>query len=246
MFYGGINMAYCRKCGTQLKDEDVFCYMCGQSIDRGESLPKGDSFDEDGTPILAVPSMTKEESINLAEKLKTEYGAIEKLQRDISDNETVLKRPVNPSGRRHSAFKFFWPFLIFAYLALNVIYIGGVLISASNSDEGGMIASLFLGLAAAAGLLIFGGVRAGRKRDRLNQEIADVEYQMRKRQNDLVNRNNELKTKLTIKKREVSQYTSMIPSKFRTKQYMDRVLMLLQTGRAESFADAINMLKGAK
>ena len=238
-------MAYCRKCGTKLKDEDVFCYMCGQSIDRGEpSSPVVDSFDEDGTPILAVPSMTKEESIELAEKLKAEYGAIEKLQRDISDNETVLKRPVNPSGRRHSAFKFFWPFLIYAYLALNIIYIVGALISGANNDEGGIIASLFLGLGAAAGLLIFGGIRAGRKRDSLNQALADEEYQMRKRQNDLVNRNNELKTKLTSKKREVSQYTSMIPSKFRTKQYMDRVLMLLQTGRAESFADAINMLKG--
>ena len=239
-------MAYCRKCGTLLKDEDVFCFMCGQAIDRGETSPVVDSFDEDGTPILAVPSMTKEESINLAEKLKAEYAAVEKLQRDISDNETVLKRPVNPSGRRHSAFKFFWPFLIFAYIALNVIYLVGVLISSANNDEGGMIFSLFLGLAAAAGLLIFGGVRAGRKRDRLNQQLADEEYQMRKRQNDLVTRNNELKTKLKNKKHELSQYQNMIPGKFRTKHYMERVLMLLQTGRAESFADAINMLKGTK
>ena len=27
-------MAYCRKCGAQLKEDDVFCFLCGQPIDR--------------------------------------------------------------------------------------------------------------------------------------------------------------------------------------------------------------------
>ena len=63
------------------------------------------------------PKMSKEDSIALAEKLTHEYKALEKLRTQISDNETILKRPVDGSYAQHAAFKFFWPFFIYAVLA---------------------------------------------------------------------------------------------------------------------------------
>ena len=187
--------------------------------------------------------MSKEESIALAEKLRDEYSAIERLQREINDNQTALKKPVVLSGRRYSMFRFFWPFFIFAYLALNVIYIVGIIISAGNDNSDGFLASFFIAMAAAVGILIFGGIHASRKRDRLNEQLGEEEYMIRKRQRDLETHTAESMKKLTIKKKGVSEYQNLVPSRFRAKHYMERVLILIRTDRAADFYEAIGMLE---
>ena len=219
-------MAYCRKCGAKLKDDDVFCYMCGESVNIE-------------TDSVSSPT-SKEESIALAENLKAEFSALEKLQKEIVDNQTRLGRPVVYNDRRYSAFRFFWPFLIYAYLALNVIYIIGAVISASNQDQGGMVLGFFIGLAAAAGLLIYGGSYAGNKRDRLNKEISDEEYQKRKRYKELAERTNVLITRLNNRKIDNLE---LVPVQFRTKHHMERVIALLQSDRAANFSEALKMLE---
>ena len=152
-------MAYCRKCGAQLKEDDVFCFMCGQPIDKVANA-EAESVLGNEVPVTesARPVMSKEESIALAEKLRDEYSAIERLQREINDNQTALKKPVVLSGKRYSMFRFFWPFFIYAYIALYVIYLVGIFISAGINEVDGIIASLFISIAAAVGLLIFGGI----------------------------------------------------------------------------------------
>ena len=239
-------MANYRKCGAQLKEDDVFCFMCGQPIDRQaneDAFAKTETGNEASVSEQALPQMSKEESIALAEKLRDEYSAIERLQKEINENQTALKKPVVLSGRRYSMFRFFWPFFIFAYLALNVVYIIGIIISAGNDDADGFLASFFIAIAAAVGILIFGGIHASRKRDRLNEQLGAEEYMIRKRQRDLETHTAEIMKNLSIKKKEVSESQNLVPIRFRTKRCMERVLILLQTGRAESFADAINQLK---
>jgi hypothetical protein len=49
--------------------------------------------------------------------------------------------------------------------------------------------------------------------------------------------------KLTIKKKGVSEYQNLVPSRFRTKYYMERVLILIRTDRAADFYDAIGLLE---
>jgi hypothetical protein len=150
-------MAYCRKCGAQIKEDDVFCFLCGQPIDRQvnkEAFAVAETGNETVVSEQARTQMSKEESIALAEKLRDEYSAIERLQREINDNQTALKKPVVLFGRRYSMFRFFWPFFIFAYLALNVIYIVGIIISAGNDNEDGFLASFFIAMAAAVGILL--------------------------------------------------------------------------------------------
>ena len=97
-------MAYCRKCGAQLKEDDVFCFLCGQPIDRQankEAFAVAETGNETVVSEQVRPQMSKEESIALAEKLRDEYSAIERLQREINDNQTALKKPVVLSGRRY-------------------------------------------------------------------------------------------------------------------------------------------------
>lgn len=237
-------MAYCRKCGAQLKDEDVFCFMCGQPIDKqanADAIAELKEASPESEP--ARPSMSKEESIALAEKLRDEYSAIERLQRELGDNQAALQRPVILSGRRYSTFRFFWPFLIYAYIALNAFYLIGMIISAGSNDETGIAFGFVIGLCAAVGLLIFGGMRAGRKRDMRNEEIAEEEDMIRRRHKDLETRTSEIITKLNNKKRGVSEYQNLVPIRFRSKHYMDRVLVLIQTDRAAGFYEAIDMLE---
>lgn len=239
-------MAYCRKCGAQLKEDDVFCFLCGQLIDRQantEAFAVAETGKETVVSEQARPQMSKEESIALAEKLRDEYSAIERLQREINDNQTALKKPVVFSGRRYSMFRFFWPFFIFAYLALIVVYIIGIIISAGNDDPDGILASFFIAIAAAVGILIFGGIHASRKRDRLNEQLGEEEHMIRKRQRDLETHTSESMRKLTIKKKGVSEYQNLVPSRFRTKHYMERVLILIRTDRAADFYEAIGMLE---
>ena len=236
-------MAYCRKCGAQLKEDDVFCFMCGQPIDKQANADAVAELEKAiPAPESARPSLSKEESIALAEKLRDEYSSIERLQRELGDNQTALQRPVILSGKRYSAFRFFWPFLIYAYIALNAFYIIGMIISAGNNDETGIAFGFVIGLCAAVGLLIFGGIRAGRKRDMRNEEIAEEEDMILRRHKDLETRTSQIITKLNNKKRGVSEYQNLVPIKYRTKHYMDRVLILIQTDRAAGFYEAIDML----
>ncbi len=236
-------MAYCRKCGAQLKEDDVFCFMCGQPIDKVANA-EAESVLGNEVPVTesARPVMSKEESIALAEKLRDEYSAIERLQREINDNQTALKKTVVLSGKRYSMFRFFWPFFIYAYIALYVIYLVGIFISAGINEVDGIIASLFISIAAAVGLLIFGGIYASRKRDRLNEQLGEEEYMIRKRQRDLETHTAEIMNKLSIKKKGVSEYQNLVPIRFRKKHYMERVLILIQTDRAAGFYEAIDML----
>ena len=232
-------MAYCRNCGALLKDDDIFCFKCGQSIDKQANEDSEMEFSNDGS---ATAPVSKEESIALAEKLKTEYGAVERLQKEITENETSLKKPLTFSGRRYSAFRFFWPFFIFAYLALNGVFLVGVIASSGSDDGTGITITVLLAFASAIGLLIFGGVRAGRKRDALNEELIEQENHMRQRRREIENKTVELKTKLKNKKQELSEYQSLVPIKFRTKHYMEKVVILLQSDRAENFQDALKAL----
>ena len=238
-------MAYCRKCGAQLKDDDVFCFMCGQPIDRqanADAFAAAQNATAVAAPEQARPQMSKEESIALAEKLRDEYSVIERLQKEVNENQTALQKPVVLSGRRYSMFRFFWPFFIYAYIALNAIYLVGMIISSESNDGDGIIFAFLFGLTAAVGLLIFGGVHAGRKRDRLNEEIGEEENMIRKRHRDLETRTAELITKLNNKKRGVSEYQNLVPIRFRTKHYMERVLILIQTDRAADFYEALGIL----
>ena len=232
-------MAYCRNCGAQLNDDDIFCFKCGQAVDRNANE---DAVAENMYDASAAVPMSKEESIALAEKLKVEYSTIERLHKEVSENETALRRPISLSGRRYSAFRFFWPFLIYAYLALNAVLILGVIFASADDTGSGYMITLFLAFGTAVGLLIFGGVRAGRKRDSLNEELYWDEQNILKKQKDLENRTAELKVKLKNKKNDVAEYQKIVPSKYRTKYYMERVILLLQTDRATDFNDAIKSL----
>ena len=224
-------MAFCNKCGTELTGDDVFCPKCGNKIDP-------EIFEE--TKAHELPSMTREESIALATKLAAEYGALEKLKQEISEAEIIIKRPL-PETPRHSAFKFFWPFIIIGVVVYIVLYVFiAVIFLAGGSDVGAAIAPgiAFVGLGAT--LAIGGGV-ARNKRDTLNNQEALRMHYLRGKIEEMKKRTSELKTSYSVKKKSLAEYNAIVPESQRTKARMENVRRLIDSGKADNFYDALKL-----
>ncbi len=229
------SMPFCSKCGNELNVEDIFCSKCGFKSDFNEDADAAAAQDTS----VDRPAMTKEESIALAEKLSKDYKTLERLNKDISDNETILSRPADYQFRPHSAFKFFWPYLIYAAIAFWILYFLFVFIASGTSSAGVLIVGM-LCLCSPVILLIVGGVKAFRSREEANAAESE-EIRRRKVDNEnLKKRTDDLRLKRTVITKRLSDYNQIVPPALRTSTRMEKSRILIQTGKAEDFYDAID------
>ena len=91
-------------------------------------------------------------------------------------------------------------------------------------------------------ILIVGGKSAVNKRNELNFQVDNRNQSERKRYRETQEKTEILKTQFAVKKNKLKTYNDMVPLKFRTSRHMNRVKALIQTGKAESFTDAIALL----
>lgn len=227
-------MPFCSKCGNELNVEDIFCSKCGFRSDFNEDA---DAAAQDTS--VNRPAMTKEESIALAEKLSKDYKALERLNKDISDNETILSRPADYQFRPHSAFKFFWPYLIYAAIAFWILYFLFVFIASGTSSAGVLIVGM-LCLCSPVILLIVGGVKAFRSREEANAAESEAIRRRKVDNENLKKRTDELRLKRTVITKRLSDYNQIVPPALRTSTRMEKSRVLIQTGKAEDFYDAID------
>lgn len=186
-------------------------------------------------PVAPKPKMSKEESLALAEKLTHEYKALEKLRTQISDNETIIKRPVDGSYAQHAAFKFFWPFFIYAFIAYIAVAVLARIFVAKETT--GLWVLLLIGIP--VGLLIYGGVHSCRKRDILNAEASELARSRRDNADKLRRETEEMKSKLKTLETRVSKMDSAIPAHHRNSGHMAKVKTLIEAGKADSLEDAL-------
>lgn len=237
-------MAFCNKCGKEITNEDLFCPKCGNKIELEPSdyvKPEVEATEEK-VPASEFSSMTREESIALAGKLATEYGALEKLKQEIDEAEAIIKRPL-PEPLRHTAFKFFWPFFIVAGVVYFVVYlvVAALFIAGGSSGDMGGTAGGFIGLIAFAATLILGGNYARNKRDNMNLQESMRLQTLRGKIDEMKKKTATLKTKYSTKKKELSEYDDIVPTSRRTKQNMEKAKALLEGGKAENLFDAVRM-----
>ena len=224
-------MAFCNKCGTELAADDLFCPKCGNKTVIEEAV----------TSAPELPSMTKEESIALAEKLSAEYGALEKLKHEIDEAELMIKRPV-PAAPRHAAFKFFWPFIIIGIVVYIIVYlIVGFAFAAGGSGSSGVAVAPGAAFVALGATLAIGGNFARSKRDKLNYLEEKRIGTLRGKMDELKKMTSELKTKYSVKKRSLAKYDAFIPEHQRTRSRMENIRILLDSGKADNFYEALKM-----
>ncbi|MBO7453650.1 MAG: zinc-ribbon domain-containing protein [Clostridiales bacterium] len=228
-------MPICSKCGRELRDDDIFCSKCGKKIDDSEQV------DEEIEKPAELEKLSLEESIALAEKLSVDYASLEKIRNDIAENEATLRKPVIQRPR-YSAFRFFWPFFVYAFISFWVIYLVGGIISINLASSGGVIFSIILAFASVVVLLIYGGSRAVNMRDSLNSAAAGSEHADKRKREELSDKTASLRTDMNLLRKNLTVYDARVPSAFRKKTTMERVKGLLQTGKAADFDEAIKML----
>ncbi len=218
-------MPFCSKCGAEILEDQVFCAKCG--------APTGNS-----EPV--IPQMTKEESIAFADKLISEYKKLEKISQEIEDNEHQMNRPIESYPKQHAAFKYFWPFLIYAAVSFTGFYILAGLFG--RSSVGLTMVLLLLALASIPFFLIYGGIRARRIRDELN--AAEISFLNNKKDHleDLRKENSILKTKQRTMLKDIKEYEAMLPPSLRSSAQISRAKILIQSGKAEDFADAVEKM----
>ena len=229
-------MAFCSKCGFELREGDAFCAKCGQSFAEDAELMGLSS------PVV---QMTAQESIDLADKLGSIYENLRVIREEISDcEEGIRKNTHDPNPPRYSAFRFFWPFLIIAVVAFWVVFFIciGILL-ASNGSADGVYVSEFIALIAAVIVLIAGGTRARNKRDELNASVANYERTKSKKKHDLNIKLDELKKSQRAFQKSTEEYSTLVPAALRNKKTMERVKMLIQQGQAQTFTEAIDICR---
>ena len=213
---------------------DVFCKKCG-------------------TKVETVERLSPEESIALAKNLEKKYGEWDAVKDEISDLERDYKRYLLPEKRpRYSAFRFFWPFLIYSQLAeLGVcliailILLGGGFRSESSFDslESGMY---FFAFIAAAVTLIIGGVYATKKRDRMNSALIETEYSIMNKQKNIEARIIELKSRQKLLEQDLKQYNGWLPATLRNTHGVKKARAYIESGEARDLYEAAMLCQNRK
>ena len=218
-------MPFCSKCGAELLPNDLFCAKCGAQNDISEPV---------------IPQMTKEESLAFADKLIAEYRKLEKLDAEIEENNRQIARPIEDYPKQHAAFKYFWPFLIYAAVSFTGFYILAGLFG--RSSVGLTMVLLLLALASIPFFLIYGGIRARRIRDELN--AAEISFLNNKKDHliELKKENSVLQTKRGKLVRELKEYENMLPPSMRSSAQISKAKIFIQSGKAEDFADAVEKM----
>ena len=194
--------------------------MCGAPVERN-----------DETSDLSV-----EESIALADKLKTRYSQVEKLEREVEDNNKRINGPLNLEYRRYSFFRFYWKFLVFAAIAFYLMLI----IALIADGAGFLVAMVYI---VPIGILIAGIFLAIKRRNLENDAIERGNDTVVEQRRTLEKKNEELKKTLYTRKMELNQFNDIVPAQFRKSASMAQVKSLLITKKASSFNEAFRMLK---
>lgn len=217
---------FCNKCGNELDFNAAFCNQCGAPVEKDDQ-----------------PEMSVEESIAFADKLKTRYSQVEKLEREVTDNEKRIASPLNLNFRQYSFFRFYWKFLVFAAIAFFVLDFITIIVAASGASDGGAIFMLILTFGVPIGILIVGIFVAAKRRDEENYAISLGNEDVKQQRKKLEEKTAELKNTLNARKRDLKQFDDMVPAQYRKSSSMAQVKALLVSGKASSFRDAFRLLR---
>ena len=248
-------MPFCSKCGIRLNDDDLFCPKCGRKVviyednsisEKTKTEAETVSSEDPAENTFDYSGLSYSESVILADKLYKQYRLLEQTQDKISELETSINRPSDTPVRAHSAFRYFWPSLIIAAVGFVVTYVIGtifVIISHPSDYEVAVGIAAVIAVAVAAAILIIGGVRARKKRDNEQSSLNEDEISRNKRKDQMRAEASTHRTKATSIRKSLKSYETGIPKEMRNSKSMNKVKNFLQTHKAETIADAFEMLK---
>ena len=229
-------MAICANCGAALAEGAVFCDQCGSKVISSGS---------ESNAAASSGSDTREEGIRLADYLALKYDTLEKLKNEINDIEFNIKKiQVSPEPPRYSVFRFFWPFFIIALgVCFFVTLIASIVAANSSYPNVGMVFAEILGYLSIPVVLIIGLFVAKARRNAANEELAAKEMTLTRKADDLHKKVVELRNQQSQINIELTAYKDMLPASMRNKTQLQKIKRLLEAGKAQSFAEAVEQMK---
>ena len=220
-------MAFYRKCGEFMADDDLVCVKCGTKVANG-----------------------KDDLIDKLVKYKQLLGENEELETMIRpQSEFPTSEPV---FKKRSFMKYFWPFLIAAvvggyliYMLSSVIIVATTTSAYSQATASSVLGDAFVGLILAlivAAAIAFIGVKISKSKQEAHN--SNAEYMMRETseryQKGLMNQK-----MLNIYQEninEMRQYERIVPEPYRSSAKVGSIINLLNEDKAQTVEEAIMLL----
>jgi len=241
-------MAFCGKCGHELADDMLFCNKCGARTELGdkETVEEPKKIIK-SAPVKKViddpdrPEMDLNESLKFVEDLQEKYHEMEKLAGEAEHNLELMKSPVETNYRRHSFIRFYWPFMLIAFIAFDVLFIWWIIMAGARDSNLLVLYSILL-FAVPVALLIIGIPIATVKRNNANKTFDNLEELNIRKRRELKDRTEELKREYNSKESQMAKYNKIVPQDFRSSASMARIRILLKSGKATDYYDALEKL----
>ena len=228
-------MLYCNKCGAELTGDSLFCSKCGSKITPRVNLNVPST--EETSP--AAP-LSVEGSIALAEKLYEKYKEIETDKAKIAKYEEIIRRPI-PAVKSHSAFKYFLPWLITAPVISSFIFWFGMRLVVVEGTVGSLYVIFFISAVAFAATLAIGGGLARNIRNDMNYLEIARHRELHGKMDELKKKTASLRSRCSSLQSSVKEYEAIVPATHRSSEMMLEVMTLLESGKADSFNDALRL-----
>ena len=228
-------MPFCNKCGKKLDESDMFCSVCGAKVYKAEQNQGTSGSNLSNESSDPASGMSKTESIALLEKLASKYGSLERTQKEIKDIEQSIEKTTSYQAKQHSAFKFFWPYMVYSAIAAAVF---AVLAFVVYPLFGVFIAAAYI---VPIVLTIVGAVRARHLRDKYNNELFNSETRRRRKKREDEERLSQLRSNESSLKKQLEQYDKIVPANMRSKSRLTMAKRMLEMDKVHSFEEAMKL-----
>lgn len=219
-------MAICWKCGTIIGDGAEFCPKCGPGSNGAGS--------SDERSVLI-------KKIDEYRLLLDEY---EFLSKNVEPQSKFQDESEDPSLKKRSFFKFFWPFLVISAI---ILYATGALLSvyvnfAHGRDVLTVLVAPFLGMGFAAVLIVFGIKYSKRKQKEMNSR-AETLTSIQNEKHLLALANQKKIDRLAELEPKKAQLDTLVPEGYRDFDHVAKIEELIIEGKASSIEEAIDIIK---
>lgn len=184
-------------------------------------------------------SLSKEESIKLCDRLGADYYSLAKMQSEINSLSNTLRNDALYQPKRYSAFRFFWPYLIYGAVSFSICYFLALL---SYLSFPLMIFFLIACFVLPIVFVIVGGVRARILRAQCTRDAEDNAYRRRVKMDEERERLDDLISSEKKLRAELALYDSIVPENMRNKSRMGYARKMLETDKAKTFEEAMHLI----
>ena len=221
-------MAFCRKCGAAMAEDDLVCIQCGTKIPNA-----------------------KDDLIEKLEQYKQLLGDNEELKTMIRP-QSEFPASDQVFYKKRSFMKFFWPFLVGGVVGGYVVYLLSTFIIVATSSStysqataASAMGDAFLGFILAlvvAGAVIFMGVKISKNKQEAHNRNAEVMIREASERYQKGLLNEKMVNLYQENINTMRQYERIVPEPYRSSSKVGSILNLLKEDKAQTVEEAIMIL----